>query len=527
MDSGKISNSTHNQQECSICLEPILSNHTVGKIANCCNISYHDKCLITWSQMSNSCPTCRKRFHKINISSKSNDKIIHTIQVKDKLLPNGAINDIPSQFIIPPTPSPSIQLNAQYFDDNEDEEEEEWGLLSASGVCCICSSSIYSNSYRNQLITCRSCFSKFHLHCLGVSPDQYLIWNCPICDCHQECVVARNPSSAAAGRRRINSILNNLMGGSRRSRSNLVIHNENDELDIDFLYENNDDADFSIRPWQQVSPMEPSHTVINGGVIRRREEKQRLQLTEEEKNSWSLFEQARNQEDQEAGIVDPVESSLSQVTSEGDKKRRRRKKMTPLEHKNPEEGSSSGNGRITSLINQLKAPNQKSKPSRPPLRNIVCAPTSSSSCALKPPAITAESPGSSSPQSNSPMESSSYSNDSDTQYESDTKSRKRPKPAGLNLEQKVEIQNHIKNVLRPLYKPGSEDSKFINTEEEYIRINKTISRKIYSHILTESIDDTGEISSTLVDNYFDVNIPTKLKEVVDMYINKELNDLSI
>ncbi|RLV95739.1 hypothetical protein JA1_000832 [Spathaspora sp. JA1] len=490
--------------------------------------------------MSNSCPTCRTRFHKINISTKSSpDKIIQSIRVKDKLLPNSAINDIPSQFIIPsrlppPLPSitPTLQINAQYYE--EDEDDEEWGVISASGICSICSSSIFNQrNNRNQLITCRSCFSKFHLQCLGVSnPDQSLTWCCPICDYYQECMISRNFSTGTRTRTRTNnSILSSLMtnSSSRRSRPNLVIHNEHDELDIDFLYDNDDEIDSLY--WQQV-PMEQStstHSVMNGGVLRRREEKQLQQLTEEEKNSWSVFEQARQsniEEGQDAGIVDPVATSSSKdITATSDKKRRRRKKITPLEHKNPDiDNSSQGHGRISNLINQLKAA-PKSKPGVRPLTkksNILqLAPPPPISFFNKLP-INAESPGSSSPQSNSPMESSSYSNDSDTQYESDSKSRKRIKPIGLNLDQKIEIQNHLKSILRPLYKPGSEDTKFINTEEEYIRINKTISHQIYSHILNESIDDTGEVSSTLVDNYFEAEIPTKLKQVIDTYIKKEL-----
>lgn len=40
--------------ECSICLDPVLSN----KCETICNHVYHSSCIFTWIQISNKCPMC-------------------------------------------------------------------------------------------------------------------------------------------------------------------------------------------------------------------------------------------------------------------------------------------------------------------------------------------------------------------------------------------------------------------------------------------------------------------------------------
>ncbi|KAG7661483.1 uncharacterized protein J8A68_005061 [[Candida] subhashii] len=389
--------------------------------------------------MSNSCPTCRKRFHQIQISQAYHPhKIINTISIQDKLLPNQGINDIPSQFIIP-----RFQIQPIREDEYEDEEN---GLVT-NGVCWVVDSG-----------------------------NGYLNWCCPMCDFEQESILPR----------RVLPILGASVGVSSdrvRRRPNLIIHNENNELDIDFLYENQYPTE--MNSYEQ--PIERTHsTVINGGVILRREEKARQRLTEEEMNSWQLFDQAKAQTD--INTDTSIGSSSSKPTrcditpTSSDKKRRRRKKITPIE---PTKQSTTdthkpqiGPSRISSLINQVRS-SHNSKPNTKP--SIQPPP---------PPQQPQFTTFQSFPSADSPISPSS---------------------------------NKSGNI-----GPGSSGGGYINTEEDYVSINKSISRLVYNHILNEAGAGAGtggvggERTEDVFDRYFNDDDPTKLQEIVDRYAKNVL-----
>lgn len=544
----------YEEDECTICLEPILLNHRIGVIASCCpNKYYHDKCVVQWSSNSNSCPTCRKRFHKIGIFEKSHQNmLLRTVVVKDKLLPNDAINDIPQEYVIPA--NDSVPLT------NNDDDMRQNGT---HGVCAICTSSDYASSARS-MINCNCCGSNFHANCLGISSvnnHDLSHWCCPICDMDQELIlpdyIQRRPTSSSSTRhttlakkprttiiRRVSS-----MAGSSynppifdsttsdfapeirptpapiRNRRGLVIYNENHELDDDFLYDVNDLFDlnenlaFPDRFETQVFPS----PVINGGVILRKELKARQNLSREEQQSWELFDEVRKNDVEPSQPLEGSSNIQDQDTT--CKKRRRRKKITPVK----EEiivGSSSDRtntvpSRISSLINQLKT-----SPASVPFNINTCR--QKQGPPPPPPLNLSESPASISPASNSPMEFGS--NDSDTQYDSDVKILKKVKLVELTLDQKIEIQKYIRNNLRPLYKPTSKSTEInplgpltIASEEDYIKINKTISRKVYGHVLSIHMNN-GELDQHMMDNFFKEDDPTKLKEIVDLHVKQELEN---
>lgn len=95
------------------------------------------------------------------------------------------------------------------------------------------------------------------------------------------------------------------------------------------------------------------------------------------------------------------------------------------------------------------------------------------------------------------METTSYSSD-DNEY---TQRRE------LTLEEKHIIQKIVRSRLKPRYKPGSNEEGYISNEEEFVTINKGISRNIYAHIVN-SVDE--------VDEFF--KNEAKLKQVVNKYI---------
>lgn len=561
-------------EECTICLEPILPTDDIGTIVSCCttttNKYYHDKCILQWANNSNSCPTCRRRFYKINIASGAlPHKVKRVVSVKDKLLPNDAINSIPRAYVIPATrPVPSLQSTSPEPTPDEDVDFDcvRHSQSITTGFCTICSSSDYRSSIRN-MVCCGFCGSNFHLRCLGISSSAHAShmvgWCCPICDSDQDLVVlgstnatmslVRNPltsSRLASGVSRSTRLATSITDSFYRnpnmasitnmdisdmslhnmpsaSNSRLVIHNNNNELDDDFLYHNNDNdsniVDNSLKP-------EIHSTVINGGVRLRKEQRAIQNLSPEELQSWELFDEARNSN--ESTNDTKVSTAISSSVSES-KTRRKRKKVTPVAavenatiHPESRMAIGSSSSRISSLINQLKTTPAMIQQKK--VKSGLLLPQ------LAPPIIpqatssTAESTVSISPSSNSPMEN--LSNDSDTQYDSDSKVRKKPRSAELTLDQKIEIQKYIRINLRPLYKPSkdsessSSPSPVIRTEENYININKVISRRIYGHILSETVDN-GELCPNLIDEYFNDDDPTKLKDVIDKYVEEELANL--
>lgn len=467
--------------ECMICLEHMQPTHHVGKTPCCRNKLYHQDCIEVWASKSNSCPTCRSRFHQIHILLKAESSTtLRTIQIQDKLLPNPAINQIPSQFIVNPI-------------DHGNDAEDVGSCTSDSGFCCLC-----AITRRNSpLLPCQQCASSFHVNCLGISDaatDDYFNWYCPMCDYNQETIIPMRPIRRAL----FTGVTRRQMPSSRR----LVIRNENDEIDDSFLY--NDE------PMPVFSNLQPRHddipranNVINGGVILRREQKLKLRLSEEEVSSWDMFEQARNQPGDDIGM-DVTSSS----TTKDDTTRRRRKKRTAnsvqpsqqlsMPHQQtmtPLPGSSTLQGsRISNLIGQLKHAKKQ--------YNTVTLSSSSTTgvpLALAPSNILPSSSASDSAASigNSPMETTSYSSD-DNEY---TQRRE------LTLEEKHIIQKIVRSRLKPRYKPGSNEEGYISNEEEFVTINKGISRNIYAHIVN-SVDE--------VDEFF--KNEAKLKQVVNKYI---------
>ncbi|KAG5421598.1 hypothetical protein I9W82_000689 [Candida metapsilosis] len=456
--------------ECMICLEHMQPTDHVGKIPCCPNKFYHRDCIEIWASKSNSCPMCRNKFHQVHISLQAKPNAIsHSIQIRDKLLPNPAIDQIPSQFILNSNDRINDADLSPYSPD--------------SGFCCLCAIT-RSNS---PLIPCQQCASSFHVNCLGINdstPDGYFNWYCPMCDYNQETILPMRPLRRAL----FSGITRRQTPSSRR----LVIRNENDEIDDSFLY-NDEPMPLFSNFHAHHDGLPRASNVMNGGVILRREQKLRSRLSEEEVSSWNLFEQARSQPE---GDVDVGVGSSTTVDT--NKRRRRRKRtigasQSSLKTESPEQQAVPVSGiqesRISSLIGQLKHTKRQSNSmafsgtgTLPASSNIVPSSSLSDSAASI---------------GNSPMESTSYSSD-DNEY---------IQRRELTLEEKHVIQKIVRGKLKPRYKPGSNEEGFISNEEEFIAINKRVSRSIYAHIIN-SVED--------VDEYF--KNEAKLKQVVNEYI---------
>lgn len=447
------------EEECTICLEPLI-NSKLGVIT--CNHYYHESCILTWSKNSNSCPSCRKLFYNIDIRNSPHSDTFKSFRVQDRLLANDAINHIPSEFVIPAQSPP--QLVHQLPDDEP------------LGICSICSSSDYRSS--SYLIECFGCSCKFHPNCLGLDDEDE--WSCPMCDYRQDFIVQRRNTRRCLGgnakTRKYRATAKNAKANfseptpnrTSLSDSKLIIHNENGELDDQFLYENENETT-AITP------------VINGGVLRRKEIKQLANLSFDEIKSWESFDKIRKNQEQESEV------SITPPT----RRRRKRRQIEPITNQGPlNVPSAHSKSRISDLMQRIKA-NRSEYPE-------AVSPSSVNSV------FTVDEKHNISPNS-SPTSPSISPNLSPTLLPGSPSSSFNP--LTLTYEQKSLIQTFIRDHLRPLYQ-----SKVIRCEQDYININKNASHKIYLTILTSK---TQQIFT---------NANNELKTLVDKYLDNEIKE---
>ncbi|CAI5757685.1 unnamed protein product [Candida verbasci] len=408
--------------ECSICLDEIALVDEVGIIPCCKSQIYHKNCIFTWSnKFSNCCPTCRSNFQRLEIYKNYNlENVVEIINIPDKLKPKKLQERTTQNIQFSNFEGPSINTS------------------SSSNICCICALTIRYNNQSN--ILCQHCGCNFHINCLGgfpINEDEEYNWYCPMCDFNNQESMISYP--------RRTTVLSGL--NKKKAKNSLVVHNLNNEIDDDFLY-----------PEEEM--ITSTSTVINGGVISRRETKELANLTPDEITSWDIFEKIRT--NQSAEIVRQEEAPKEQHV------RRKRKKITPLKNTQPLIiPKSQGPSRINELMNPSNMQKQSNSYS-----------TSNSNSNPQ------------SPNSNSPMESITYSSSDDGNNE-----------YVLSVDQKNTIQNLIRHKLMSKY---SDNSDLINNEERFI--NRILNKVI-----------TVLSNANNIDEYFNNN--EKMDSLIDLYVS--------
>lgn len=460
--------------------------------------------------------------------SRDKGNILRLVKVQDKLLPNDAINEIPLEFIIPAN-VPLTETNDFEGTQNERILEENSAL---SKICTICSSADYRAFLNQPFVCCSSCSAGFHLSCLGLSSacqDQF--WNCPICDNVQE---MSDLATHGNFRRRVQrrayrprplminpsrTLQRNLhifgsdSDSSRRTKANvsenylksprgLVIYNEHNELNDDFLHADNYEVDENGQ--QNAMNSFQLLPIINGGVLLRKEQREKEKLTKEEAKSWELFDKARGKlEPQISNELSDCGSSFeAEPSSSRDRKKRKKPSSLIVENTvamtslpKSTEGVPS---RISQLIGGLKKDNRS--------KNTLCLAKPSFEEAMRNTSASLVTTGG----SMKAIEGSSSSLMSDNSL-------------GLTKEHKSRIQKLLRQSLRFYYKPGhpvNQGDICINSEKQYFNINKQTSRKIYGHITSLVKDQNGKINSISLDSFF--TDETKLKDIVDTYLKNEI-----
>lgn len=514
--------------ECEICLELFYKRSCLGIIENCQHY-YHKDCIEQWSQNSNTCPTCRQLFYRLRITRNFEDRTpIGSIRVQDKLLPNEGINHIPREFVISANSAASDYYNREFA------SEEEEAFSSNNTLCSICTD--YRGTTTNSLIYCNVCTSAFHSLCLGLDQSEEteeFYWICPMCDNSQEYIpdigsfssrkrVRVKPTRANGRRLHANRLRRRVVGSHNfqssdwmlgenepryehksplfsnlgvadhpkrntsedtRQSKGLVVHNENGELDDDFLY-HSDDLSYYSHHLHKKSP------ILNGGVILRKEQKEKAKLTKEEADSWKLFDLAKSGDSLSLHNRDSINDS---VTAHGqDRKKRARRSNVSNSHQ--QEGCSAD---LNHLYRDQQSPSRISK-----LIGEVRSRTSDNESKFNVEAVsTAE-------EELKQCKPKHHSSDEAT----------------LSSEQKAEILKHVRNLLKPLYKPSSADDKeepLIRTEKVYIKVNKQVSRKIYQHILSSTTNDKEELNDSTIRSYFEKN-KSSLSSMIDDVVKSEL-----
>ena len=507
--------------ECAICLSAISLFATVAR-TSCCEPQYHDECLLRWSSMSNLCPTCRLRFHLVIVFNKETPTTRYTIPVKDKLLPVEL--EIPDEFIVPahvvpghiPTcclcadPGASIvcsSCDAMYHHDciGDGEylhcpmcDEEIEGITRTRGastrsrltlrLTLQLTLQLNSRPLNSRPLNSRPLNSRLNPQRLTLRLNPQRLTSLPLTSRQIENSVGTS-SSTSRGVRSIRTTTMNSSSSrsSNNSGGNLVIHNDHDELDDDFLY----------------APR-PQSNVVNGGVILRREQRAIQLLSPDERRSWEAFERART------GAED--ETSTAKVSPV---KRRRRKKITPTAREEPKEVEG---GRISALIGQLKRGRERNddrsgnerrnnesdvnvKPedllkrpvskesektfkSREPIIKLEPANTSSFSdpMSMGPSSSKITSIPSGSPSS---PQSPVFSPPLHPQSPSLSPALSPQGKLSLSLEQKCAVQRIVRDRLKPLY------NNTLRTEQDFIRVNKHILRTVYGTLVARCVRDGG------------------------------------
>lgn len=453
--------------DCPICLDQIAPTGTLGRVRGCLH-AYHDQCLTQWAAHSNLCPTCRQPFHTIDFVARNDPtRVLRTLSVPDRLMPNAAIDTIPREYVI----SPQQHAERQQEDDS----------APPSGVCTICSS---AQVRRRRMAACVACGAAFHTSCLGHAGEQ--LWFCPVCDCHQE-FEARVPRQARVAVR-----------GTQRMRGELEERLRPEPSDLAF-----DDYVAAPRP------------ALNGGTRLRREARELESLSPAEANAWGMFHRARA-----AGTTSPqADVPRPQVEPEGRPQVERVERVEAFrtQGEDPALTQTTSSSGLTIMGTLDRGPSsgpggRKRRKKPPAAAPCAAAPSSSPSRIgrligqIRQPRVTSRA---------SPLD---YSNDTSRASPLDANDTSRTSPLDnandipsddpaqrqcvLTFNQKQQVQRHVRQQLRPWYG----ELGAIKSETEYIRVNKAISRNVYAAILADCAEQDK------VDDYF--ADPARLERVV-------------
>ncbi|ODV64414.1 uncharacterized protein ASCRUDRAFT_74045 [Ascoidea rubescens DSM 1968] len=352
---------------CSICLDNLFSNGSdvnsnakkqlVARLGSC-NHRYHDICIRPWCQKSNSCPSCRTSFKKVDLVDVDGN-VVHNYTVEPKK-PSKVCNDFND-----------FDASSQSLSDG-DLSSRINNLIRNRVKCSLCDS---ASSVTTGLALCSTCSSCYHPRCLGVGSLAIGVrsWNCPMCDTLQdssytfvtgvirgsivrestlrrlnafeyqfdECVLSRDNNN---NNNNNNNSVNNRDNGNNRGNvdySNSIVDDVDDfcpapvfstkrkglrirsnpEDDFDFDFEDEDGFDSNINNADYDYDYDTYSDNGNGNnnnnnnnkYVEKKDETNKYKETTEEEEAWKAFDLFREEEKRNEELA---RSSLSMFSTD-------------------------------------------------------------------------------------------------------------------------------------------------------------------------------------------------------------------
>lgn len=321
-------------------------------------------------------------------------------------------------------------------------------------------------------------------------------------------------------------------------------YESNNDLNV-YDFESDNDGNDLAGSFSRALPHHPI-PVLNGGVLLRREMRERQNLTQDEAKSWDLFNQAKRMD----GTVSESQSSDERRSSEPTRRKRKRRTQVAeavvpdpalFETTSTAREANGSTTRIGTLISQIKlTSSSKGASRRHETSNSVSATSSNDEYPFQSLPSSRGSACQSPEVFSPPIELQlADSKDSPTDIEQDNMSvvevstrkkvcleQTKPETRVLTLDQKTQIQRIVRGRLRPLYNPieGPKtdfSSTVITSEEEFIKLNKRISRRVYERVLSTE-ESSFEALFTSTTGALDVLGNNRLQILVDDYVNSTL-----
>lgn len=153
-------------EDCPICMAPMGQDQSeaeqIGRLK--CSHSYHNQCLLEWSETSNTCPYCRAEYHEVEILQTPDGSVLRSYKVDPVQIP-AVVEDEEALF----------DEEDIYFSSEEESEPE--AQIAEIMRCVVCG----SQDQEQVLMLCDACDDCYHSFCLGLDELPCGSFNCPTC----------------------------------------------------------------------------------------------------------------------------------------------------------------------------------------------------------------------------------------------------------------------------------------------------------------------------------------------------------
>ncbi|ODQ68497.1 hypothetical protein NADFUDRAFT_81444 [Nadsonia fulvescens var. elongata DSM 6958] len=201
----KATTATTYNESCVVCLDELATAETTADVGSPlelvarlpCGHLFHNFCIKTWSERTNSCPACREAFNVIEIIDLKSSHPTHGADNFDgcqkegldepkRDFDRGEYQIIESYIVedrkapMPDEPLDITLLDPIYYQDHPARIHPQLTQIPADelGNCVICD----SGEFEHELLICDGCNNCLHMSCLGIATVPTGEWFCPTCE---------------------------------------------------------------------------------------------------------------------------------------------------------------------------------------------------------------------------------------------------------------------------------------------------------------------------------------------------------